>query len=174
MNKMELRNDIKDKIAQMTNEEKEIQTELIYRQLTKNKVFQQASTVLMYWSLPGEVPTHQFINDWDRRKYILLPVVKGDDLELKMYEGEDNMKIGHFGIKEPIGPTFTDYDRIDLCVVPGVAFDIYNHRMGHGRGFYDKLLARILALKIGIAFPQQIVEELPAEPWDVDMDIVMY
>jgi 5-formyltetrahydrofolate cyclo-ligase len=46
--------------------------------------------------------------------------------------------------------------------------------MGHGRGFYDKLLARILALKIGIAFPQQIVEELPAEPWDVDMDIVMY
>jgi len=59
-------------------------------------------------------------------------------------------------------------------IVPGVAFDSQCHRLGRGKGFYDRLLPQIPhAVKIGVCFDHQIVEELPSEPHDVLMDLVI-
>ena len=81
---------------------------------------------------------------------------------------------GVYGIEEPTGEAFTDYAAIDFIVVPGVAFDAKGNRLGRGKGYYDRLLPRIpTAYKAGICFPFQLVEEVPAESFDVRMDIII-
>lgn len=142
--------------------------------LEAHPAFRAASTVLLYHSLKDEVDTHEFIRKWSRKKRILLPVVVGDDLELRIYTGPKDMAIGAYGIDEPTGELFTDYAAIDFIAVPGVAFDRSGNRLGRGKGYYDRLLPRIpSAYKAGICFPYQLVEEVPAEPFDIRMDEVI-
>lgn len=129
---------------------------------------------MLYHSLPDEVCTHAFVKHWCQHKRVLLPVVTGDDLELRLYTPGSSLAVGAFGIEEPQGPVFTNYSEIDLAVVPGVAFDAKGNRLGRGRGYYDRLLPRLVhACKIGICFPFQLVDEVPAEPFDIAMDEVI-
>lgn len=142
--------------------------------LEAHPAFRAANTVLLYHSLEDEVDTHAFIRKWSCEKRILLPVVTGDDLELRIYTGPEDMKIGTYGIEEPIGEIFTDYASIDFIAVPGVAFDPQGNRLGRGKGYYDRLLPRIpSACKAGICFPFQLVEEVPAESFDSCMDVII-
>lgn len=130
--------------------------------------------MLLYHSLPDEVDTHDFIRRWASRKRILLPVVRGDDLELRLYTGDGQLQTGAFHIEEPGGEAFTDYARIELAVIPGVAFDRRGNRLGRGRGYYDRLLPRLAnAYKVGLCFPCQLLDGVPAEEHDVRMDEVI-
>ncbi len=135
--------------------------------------FQESKTVLLYHSLKDEVCTHAFIEKWSKKKTILLPVVSGDQLELRYYTGVGDLSPGAYGIAEPTGQLVEDYTSIDLVVVPGVAFDKEGHRLGRGKGYYDKLLPRIPAVFAGICFPFQLIDEVPAEPFDIRMDTVI-
>lgn len=142
--------------------------------LAAHPAFRAANTILLYHSLKDEVDTHAFIRKWSREKRILLPVVTGDDLELRLYTGPEDLTVGAYGIEEPTGARFTDYAAIGLIVVPGVAFDRDGNRLGRGKGYYDRLLPRIpSAYKIGICFPFQLVDEVPAEPFDIRMDEII-
>lgn len=134
-----------------------------------------SETVLLYHSLPDEVNTHEFIRELCKRKNIILPVVVGDILELRRYTGEQDLKLGSFNILEPCGELFTDYDIIDLAIIPGVAFDRRGNRLGRGKGYYDKLLPHIKAYKMGVCFPFQYFENLiiPTEPTDIPMNKVL-
>lgn len=137
--------------------------------------FRRAGTVLLYWSMEDEVQTHAFVNRWYERKCLLLPCVDGDELRLRQYTGPECLKAGEqFGIGEPVGPEFTDLDRVELIIVPGVAFDRSGNRMGRGRGFYDRLLKSTPnAYKVGVAFGFQMVESVPVEEFDVPMNRVI-
>ena len=142
--------------------------------LEAHPAFRAAKTVLLYHSLNDEVDTHDFIRKWSNKKQILLPVVVGNELELRLYTASEDMQISSYGIKEPVGEVFTDYDFIDFIVVPGVAFDQKGNRLGRGKGYYDRLLPQIpSAYKAGICFPFQLVEEVPTEPHDIRMDIII-
>lgn len=137
--------------------------------------FQQAKTILMYWSMEDEVQTHDFVNRWYQEKTILLPCVDGDDLRLRQYTGPECLIEGEqFGIGEPTGPEYTELYKVEMIIVPGVAFDSHNNRMGRGRGFYDRLLKSTPnAYKVGVAFDFQMVENVPTEPFDVAMNTVI-
>ncbi|MDA3778950.1 MAG: 5-formyltetrahydrofolate cyclo-ligase, partial [Bacteroidales bacterium] len=76
-------------------------------------------------------------------------------------------------ILEPIGETFTDYNSIDIIVVPGVAFDDNMNRLGRGKAYYDKLLHNCKAKKIGICFNFQIINKVPVDKHDITMDLVI-
>lgn len=137
--------------------------------------FLAADTVLLYWSLPDEVDTHDFVRRWARRKHVLLPRVSGDELELATYRGDEDLRVGSFGIMEPAGATFTDYGQIAFAVVPGMAFDVSGHRLGRGRGYYDKLLPGLAnARKAGVCFSFQMLENLITERHDFTMDKVFF
>lgn len=155
-----------------TSQRKELSIEIL-KKLENDSWFINAQTVLMYYSLPDEVQTHLFVEKWKDKKNILLPVVVGDDLEIRIYTGKDDLSEGAFHIDEPTGKTFTDYEAINLVIVPGVAFDKEGNRLGRGKGYYDRLLPRIKAEKIGICFPFQLVEEIPTEPFDKKMDKII-
>lgn len=142
--------------------------------LEAHLVFRAADTVLLYYSLDDEVYTHEFVGKWSQRKRILLPVVAGDNLELRTYTGLHDMTTGAYGIGEPTGEVFTNYAAIDLAVVPGVAFDHKGNRLGRGKGYYDRLLPHLpSAYKIGVCFPFQFIEEVPAEAFDICMDEII-
>lgn len=148
----------------------------IMQQVEQLSEFQSARTILLYWSMEDEVQTHDFVNKWYGQKTLLLPCVDGDDLRLRQYTGPECLVAGEqFGIGEPTGPEFTDLDSIDMIIVPGVAFDRNNNRMGRGRGFYDRLLKTTPnAFKVGVAFNFQMVECVPTEEFDVPMNAVIF
>ncbi|HAM98026.1 MAG TPA: 5-formyltetrahydrofolate cyclo-ligase [Marinilabiliales bacterium] len=147
----------------------------IFRQIEQLPVFKKARNIMAYWSMDDEVATHDFIIKWAGSKTILLPVVDGDVLRIKHFRGIETMKPGTLkGIMEPIGTDFPNEKGIDLIIVPGMVFDKNNHRMGRGRGFYDKLLSNNPAVKIGICFDFQLLESVPTEPHDISMDQVIW
>lgn len=141
--------------------------------LEQHPKFVSARTVLLYYSLGDEVQTHDFVEKWHRQKTILLPVVKGDVLELRIYTGKQSLKTGEaYHIEEPIGEAFTAYDKIDFSVIPGVSFDAQGNRLGRGKGYYDKLLPLLPSYNIGICYDFQVSEKIPTEPFDRIMDEV--
>ena len=122
-----------------------------------------------------EVNLEHLINKWYDKKTILLPCVTDDILEIRQFTGKDSMKMGpSFGILEPVGEKFTAVDKIDFVVIPGVAFDIDNNRMGRGRGYYDKFLPHTKAHKVGVCFNVQLFEQVPHDALDIKMDTVVY
>ena len=142
--------------------------------LEAHPAFRAANTILLYYSLKDEVFTHEFIKKWSNQKRILLPVVVGNDLELRLYTAPYNMKSGAYGIEEPMGKSFTRFNEIDLAIIPGMAFDKKGNRLGRGKGYYDRLLPHIpTALKIGLCFPFQIMKEVPTESFDIRMDLII-
>ena len=146
----------------------------IFKQVEALELFQNANTVLVYWSMNDEVHTHDFVLRWWKQKTILLPAVDGDILRLKVFTGMDCLKNGELmQIPEPVGPDFEDISSIDLIVVPGVAFDKNNYRMGRGRGFYDKLLATTATTTLGVCFDFQFVAKVPVEAHDKAMSRVI-
>lgn len=161
---------------QLTPEEKLRRSEAVMRQVEQLPEFRKARVVLMYWSMADEVQTHAFVERWHREKTVLLPCVDGNDLRLRQYTGPECLVAGEqFGIGEPTGPEWTDLEAVELIVVPGVAFDLRNNRMGRGRGFYDRLLKSTpRAVKVGVAYGFQLLDEIPVEAFDVPMNLVIH
>lgn len=136
--------------------------------------FRDASTVMMYWSIRGEVFTHDFIRKWAGKKRIVLPSVDGDTMNLKIFNGEEHLIDGDlYRIPEPDGPLFFDQESIDLIIVPGIAFDRKNNRMGRGKAYYDRFLVTIKAKKTGVCFRFQMFDDIPADENDIRMDMVI-
>ena len=80
--------------------------------------------------------------------------------------------MGDFNIMEPQNEPYKG--DFDLIVVPGVAFDRHGNRLGRGRGYYDRFLCQHLNVKrIGICFDFQLVDEVPAEAFDIRMEEVI-
>lgn len=175
MEKAEVRKMMRELKRAVPLEEKLRRSAGIMRKVEALPEFQQARVVLLYWSMTDEVQTHAFVDKWYKDKVLLLPCVDGDDLRLRQYTGPECMVAGEqFGIGEPTGEEFTSLEQIEIIIVPGVAFDSQCNRMGRGRGFYDRLLKSTPhALKVGVAFDFQMLDEIPTEPFDVKMNHVI-
>ncbi|MBR3985657.1 MAG: 5-formyltetrahydrofolate cyclo-ligase [Bacteroidales bacterium] len=175
MDKKELRKQIRAAKKAVPFCEKCSRSIPIMQQVEQLPQFRDAQTILLYWSMEDEVQTHDFVNRWYQQKTLLLPCVDGDDLRLRQYTGPECLKEGEqFGIGEPTGPEYTDLNSVQMIIVPGVAFDRHNNRMGRGRGFYDRLLKSTPnAYKVGVAFNFQMVELVPTEEFDVPMNAVI-
>lgn len=154
------------------------QSHRILERLEQTDLFRGASRIALYHALPGEVQTAGFIEKWHAEKTLYLPVVEGDDLRLLPYRGDEHLKAGSFGILEPTeaetsAANVTSYPALDLIIVPGIAFDRSNNRLGRGKGYYDRLLAELPIPKIGICFDFQLFDTIPAEPFDKKMNLII-
>ena len=135
------------------------------------EVWKSARSLAGFSALPGEP---QALEPWPEDKKIALPRVDGNDLVLHWVAGPDDLVKGCFGILEPPASTpVADPNKLDLILVPGVAFDRQGGRLGRGRGYYDRLLAGTSAFKVGVCFDWQIVPEVPREAHDIRMDAVV-
>lgn len=145
--------------------------------LMENAYIKKASTIMLYYSLPDEVFTHEVIKTLAAGgKKILLPVViDSENMELREYHDDNDLTLGAYDIMEPTGKLFTDYDTIDVAVVPGMMFDREGNRLGRGKGYYDRFLKKIADVhKIGICFKFQVAESVPCEENDVRVDELIF
>lgn len=145
----------------------------IFRQVEALPEFRQARTVLAYMSLPGEAETPAAIRRWAESRRIAIPRVEGEQLRLCLFES-DKLVSGYKGILEPSADTAViSAAEVDLAIVPGVAFERRSDgivRLGHGKGFYDRLLPQLSCKKIGVGFNFRLIEGIPSDPWDILLD----
>ncbi len=172
--KKKIRKEIKQLKANYSLAEKQELSQSILEQVEQLPQFQSAKTVMLYWSMDDEVATHDFVCKWAKSKQVILPVVNGSTLDLKVFKGIDNLVAGeNFGIPEPDGDVFTKEEDIDFILVPGVAFDRENNRMGRGKAYYDRLLRELSAYKVGVCFDFQLLPTVPTDQYDIKMDKVV-
>lgn len=180
MHKQEWRIEMRRRKNGYSGDELRQLSELVVGNLLHHPRWREARTVLLYHALPDEVDTTVLFRDSLAGplvgKTVLLPkVIDGENMELRRYTSEKDLSRGAYGIMEPKGELFTDYRAVDLAVVPGMAFDRMNNRLGRGKGYYDRLLPRLpWAYRLGICFPFQLIDSfLPVCQTDFPMDEVI-
>ena len=144
--------------------------EKLWQQIGESRV------VMAFWPFPDEVDVRPLIDRLVAEgRTVVLPKVTGDEtMELRRYTSQADLSEGAFHIMEPVGEPFVDYEQIDVALVPGVAFDAAGHRLGRGKGYYDRFLAEHLVPRlIGVCFPFQRVAVVPVEAHDVVLDQII-
>lgn len=154
----------------------------IFRQLLSLPAFQAAHTLMSYVDVRSEVRTRYDLPQLlANNRRIVVPYCVADSLKLFHLESMQEFEIGTFQVLEPkpelrgVASKQVSARELDLVIVPGVAFDRRGARLGHGKGYYDRLLAEVRndAALIGLAFECQLFDEIPTEPHDVLMNHVV-
>lgn len=192
MDKQELRKEIRNRKRQFSQDQLGELSLSAISKLRKHPKVMAAHTLLLYYSLPDEVNTHEWIEELVAKgKRVLLPVVVNDkDMVIREYTGKHDLAEGSFHIMEPIGKLFPEekYPEIEVAIIPGMSFDDTGHRLGRGKGYYDRFLTKLRGMeenhcerkeadgtevyKIGICFGFQKLQEIPFESHDILMDEV--
>jgi 5-formyltetrahydrofolate cyclo-ligase len=186
MHKEELRRQIRQMKRQFTPQQlEELSLPVIQRLRSRLADYQ---VVFAYYSLPDEVCTHQLVDDLlAEGKTVLLPkVVSEEAMEWRTYTGRQDLQEGTLRILEPVGnhgdcplceqetKRLNDMETVPVILVPGMAFDAKGHRLGRGRGYYDRFLAAYPHIyKIGVCFDFQKVEEVPTDDFDIPVNEVI-
>jgi 5-formyltetrahydrofolate cyclo-ligase len=170
--KARIREEIKRLKFRMTLEEKIHQADLVFKKIESFPEFQRADKILMYWSMPDELPTHEFIKKWSESKTILLPVVKGDKMTIRTFTSESDLKQGKWKTMEPAS-FFHSHEIADLVIVPGIAFDKNKQRLGRGGGYYDRYFKHKEIPRWGIGFSFQLYDSIPTASFDIQMDKII-
>jgi len=146
---------------------------IILSKLSSLSLFQKARKILCYISFDNEVYTHGFIKKYAKEKEMYVPVVKGKEIIPSLIKEWQELRTGAYGILEPSEIKAIEPEKIEMAIIPGIAFDIHGYRLGYGKGYFDRLLKKTNAFKIGIAFDFQILENVPHEGHDVRMDAII-
>ena len=177
MRKDELREQIRQQKRQFTPAQlKELSLPVLER---LRPLLREAQVILAYYALSDEVDTHSLLDELVAEgKTVLLPKVLDDtQMELRRYTGPQDLSEGAYHIMEPTGTPFTDLEQINVALIPGVAFDAQGHRLGRGKGYYDRFLRMLESFphvrKIGVCFDFQKVAEVPVDEHDMAVDEVI-
>jgi 5-formyltetrahydrofolate cyclo-ligase len=170
--KQELRTYIKQRKKNISETQKSIDAQKVFDKIEKLVEFENAKTILLYWSMPDELPTHNFIVKWCKQKEILLPIVKGDTMLIKPFLSENELKKSNYGVWEPSSQT-EFANSIDMVIAPGIAFDKNRNRLGRGKGYYDRFFIKSDLTKIGIGFDFQLFDKVPTNQYDIKLDKII-
>ncbi|MEN6349810.1 MAG: 5-formyltetrahydrofolate cyclo-ligase [Syntrophomonas sp.] len=151
-------------------------SEKIARRLETLEPIKEARTVMGFFPINNEACLLTFLNNCllDRRR-VLLPRMEGDGNIIAVeFTGWEQTSTGKFGIREPLGTEFAVGD-IDVVLVPGLVFDKHGYRLGYGKGYYDRFLARpgIKAFKCGICYEFQLVEDVFPHQNDIPVNRII-
>ena len=173
MKKEDIRRSIKARKCMLAADEAIAAAERVFSRLERTAAFLLADKILLYHSLPDELSTRSFLEKWHSRKHFYLPRVNGVNLDILPYDNS-RLHIGAFNIEEPTGDDLTDINEIELIVTPGVAYDRNGNRVGRGKGYYDRLLAETRAVKIGVGYDFQLIDDdIETDGHDVKVDIII-
>jgi 5-formyltetrahydrofolate cyclo-ligase len=148
----------------------------IQKSFMLSSFFRDARCLALYSAIHNEVCTDEIVGQaLDAGKTLVFPRISGEVLEFVIIESPTELRPGAFGVLEPKGCNLLPAEKLDLIVVPGVVFDQRGHRLGYGRGYYDRALAgcRSHCVKVGFAYDFQLVEELPVTEYDETLSVLI-
>jgi len=181
--KGELRRSIRKRLDRMSDSDQRQHSEKARRLLENQSAWKNAKRILFYAPVPGELDVWPLFEDAvnaDKEAFLPRFVAAETQRSAHLYAAcavrnlKRELKAGQFGIREPLDTCpEIPLNRLDFVLVPGVAFDLQGRRLGRGKGYYDRMLAAVRGKTCGVAFDEQIVEELPVEPHDVHVNCIL-
>lgn len=136
--------------------------------------YSNSRRILAYADYNHEVMTKYIIEAaWKDGKEVAVPKVVGQDMVFYKLTDFAQLEKGYFGIPEPARGEIVQWEEA-LMIMPGVAFDKQNHRVGYGGGFYDRFLEKHPYItRVAVAFEFQMMSEVPVEPTDISPEIIV-
>lgn len=136
--------------------------------------YSNSRRILAYADYNHEVMTKYIIEAaWNDGKEVAVPKVVGQDMVFYKLTDFAQLEKGYFGIPEPARGEIVQWEEA-LMIMPGVAFDRQNHRVGYGGGFYDRFLEKHPYItRVAVAFEFQMMSEVPVEPTDISPEIIV-
>lgn len=177
LSKKELRKAMNDRLHRLTAAEKAAASAAVCTRLAALPQYAQARRIMAFLNMPDEVSLDALIRQaLAEGKEVYVPVcVDKQHIEAARLDGLDQAVVGAYGIRTaPAGSPRIPASDLDVIVVPGLAFDVQGHRLGHGAAYYDRFLAeKGTAAAVAAAWDVQIVPAVPVEAHDIIMtDIV--
>ena len=167
-------------LKKQTSIQRQAKSRQIEQKLFNLQAFQEAQTILFYASLPGEVDTLAMITKaLELKKRILVPRVMPDQRQMipTQITTLADLKDGVYSIPQPSRNSSKEIpvEEIEAVIVPGLAFDQANNRLGRGKGYYDRFLSKLSknTASIGLAFDFQLIDRLPTEEHDVPLTYII-
>ena len=176
--KTALRQQIRARMKAMTPDQQATASGRACALLEQQAVWKKATLIFFYAPLPEELDIWPLVGDsLAAGKAVALPRFDPTTQRYVACQIQDmarDLSAGQFGIREAGGHCVAvPPNRLDLVLVPGVAFDLQGRRLGRGKGFYDQLLASVRGTTCGVAFDEQIVDTIPIEPHDVHLNCIL-
>lgn len=181
--KKELRKEAKAYRSSLSKDDRLDKSSAIISNLKSLEVFQKADAVLIYASLQGEVETLSLIKELlnEGKKAVYCPVTNGGEMEFYRIEAFEDLKEGNFHVLEPEveeDKLFILENNKNYCMImPGLMFDKKGNRLGYGKGYYDKFLAKlsedVKMTAIALSYYAMVKDEIPAEETDWRADWVV-
>lgn len=167
-----LRAELRARLAAMSEEKKRCESDKIAAWVETLAL--PDGGICIYNSLNCEVDTKKLIDYFIGRRDVYLPVVDGEGMLLVQVDADTEYESAGWGILEPKGKRLAPSE-VDAAVTltPLLGADKRLARLGKGKGYYDRYFAETDTLKIGLAFSDQIVDEVPCEPTDIPLDMLI-
>jgi 5-formyltetrahydrofolate cyclo-ligase len=177
--KLHLRNDLKARLLAMSVEARSEKSKTACRNLVETPQFQKSAVVMIYLSLPHEVDTSAAIlAAWQQGKTVAVPKISWQQrhmipVVITSLETGFSTEVG--GLRNPITGAPMPIEDIDLVVAPALGFDRKGNRLGRGGSYYDRFFANkdLRAVRCGLAFEEQVIENVPTVEHDIQMDMLV-
>ena len=184
-----LKNDLRAQYLQKRSliapEQKKEMDKKIAAYFTGSVSFRHADIILIYYSMPDETGTLDIIDSaFASGKLVACPVSDKitNKLSFRLINSRDDLDEGAYGIMEPKEscPDYYEFlagqgDRnmLSVCISPGVVFDKAGYRIGYGKGYYDRFLAKFNGSKIGLCYSSCLIDKIPRGKYDIKNDVVI-
>lgn len=179
MDKAELRRKLMKRLLAIPSEQRSERSRKACQNLTSTEQFQNASTVMMFLSLPHEVDTSEAIlHAWQLGKAVAVPKISWEQrhmIPVLINSLETGFSTGASGLRNPITGVPIPFGDIDMVVTPALGFDKKGNRLGRGGSYYDRFFANaeLKAARCGFAFAEQLVDSIPVTDHDEPVDILV-
>ncbi|EIT85168.1 5-formyltetrahydrofolate cyclo-ligase [Fictibacillus macauensis ZFHKF-1] len=178
MDKAALRSDMKKRLQNVSTDEHLVRADCITNKVVGMKEWQQAQTVSITISRAFEVSTKALIEaSWAQGKRVCAPkCVNPSQRTMQFFEitSWDDLENVYLDLYEPKATCrLLSRNEIDLIIVPGLVFSPSGQRIGFGGGYYDRYLADYHGMTLALAYAFQVMEDIPAEPFDVNVQCLV-
>lgn len=179
MDKAQLRRTLLNSLLAIPSEQRDERSRRACRNLISIEPFREASTIMMFLSLPHEVDTAEAIlHAWQLGKVVAVPKISWEQrhmIPVQINSLETGLATGISGIRNPVAGVPVPFGEIDLVVTPGLGFDKKGNRLGRGGAYYDRFFANpdLKAIRCGLGLDEQVVDDVPVAEHDQPVDFLV-
>ena len=179
MDKSQLRRKLQNCLLKLSQKQRAEKSRSACQNLISTAQFQNASTIMLFLSLPHEVDTSEAIlHAWQLGKTVAVPKVSWQQrrmIPVQINSLETGFSTEVSGLRNPVTGVPIPFEQIDLVVAPALGFDRKGNRLGRGGSYYDRFFANkeLKAVRCGLAFAEQVVDSIPVTDSDQPIDFLV-